>query len=174
MSRKLMLLPYTYVELTTAPASAERAAHIGELALVPPTVNQPAWFCSLTLSKTETPEAGSASSDTSGVARLPPQVTCAYCGNDRCAEVAVSKALQPPPPLLQPVSPVKAPPLKCSVVPPTEITFGEADGYSAGRPASPEDTKKLTPVWAKWISELDSPENSLIPQLSETYWAWVL
>src|ERR687885_1508875 len=174
MSRKLMLLPYTYVELTTAPASAERAAHIGELALVPPTVNQPAWPCSRKLSKTETPEAGSASSDTSGVARFPPQLACAYCEKDDCAEVANSNALQPPPPLLQPVSPVKAPPLKCSVVPPTEITFGEADGYSAGRPASPEETKKLTPVWAKWISELDSPENSLLPQLLETYWAWVL
>jgi hypothetical protein len=33
--------------------------------------------------------------------------------------------------------------------PPTEITFGDADGYSAGRPASPAETKKLTPDWTK-------------------------
>ena len=61
----------------------------------------------------------------------------------------VSYALQPPPEPLQPVSELKLPPLKCSVVPPTEITFVDADGYSAGRPASPEETKKLTPVCAK-------------------------
>jgi hypothetical protein len=39
-----------------------------------------------------------------------------------------------------------------SVVPPTETTFGEADGYSAGRPESPEETKKLTPLWKKRLS----------------------
>jgi len=33
------------------------------------------------------------------------------------------------------------------VVPPTEITLGDADGYSAGSPASPDDTKKLTLLW---------------------------
>jgi hypothetical protein len=36
-----------------------------------------------------------------------------------------------------------------SVVPPTEITFGEADGYSAGVPLSPDEKKKLTPLWTK-------------------------
>ena len=41
MSRYVMLLPYTYAELSTTPWSADRAAHIGEDALVPPTVNQP-------------------------------------------------------------------------------------------------------------------------------------
>ena len=35
--------------------------------------------------------------------------------------------------------------MKVSRVPPTEITFGEAEGYSAGVPLSPEETKKLTP-----------------------------
>jgi hypothetical protein len=42
MSRYVIALPYTYAELTTVPATAERAAHIGADALVPPTVNQPA------------------------------------------------------------------------------------------------------------------------------------
>jgi len=35
-------LPYTYALFTWTPASAERAAHIGEDALVPPTCHQPA------------------------------------------------------------------------------------------------------------------------------------
>jgi hypothetical protein len=44
---------------------------------------------------------------------------------------------------------VKVLPLKLRVVPPTEMTFGEDDGYSAGSPASPAATKKLTPGWTK-------------------------
>jgi hypothetical protein len=104
------------------------------------------------VSYTLTPEAGSASSETSGVARLPAQLTCAYWLKADWAAVAFSYALHPPPPPLQPVSDVKFPPLKWSVVPPTEMTFGEDDGYSAGRPASPDETKKLTPLCAKWLS----------------------
>ena len=49
----------------------------------------------------------------------------------------------------QPVSPVNVEPEKWSVVPPTEITFGEAEGYSAGRPESPAETKKLVPAREK-------------------------
>ena len=89
--------------------------------------------------------------------------------------MAFSYGLQPPPESLQPVSDWKAPAeVRCRVVPPTEITFGDADGYSAGAPASPEETKKLTPDWTKWQSYDDSPLNSPPPQLFETYWAWVL
>ena len=32
------------------------------------------------------------------------------------------------------------------------VRFGEAEGYSAGVPLSPEETKKLTPFCAKWES----------------------
>ena len=66
-----------------------------------------------------------------------------------CVEVAFSQRLQPPPEPLQPVSDEKVLPLKLKVVQPTEMTFGEADGYSAGVPASPDETKKLTPEWTK-------------------------
>ena len=85
-----MLFPYTYVEPTTVPATAERPAHIGEDALVPPTLNQPCWPWYRVVSYTDTPEAGSASSETSGVARLPAQLTCPYCEKDDWALVAVS------------------------------------------------------------------------------------
>ena len=57
------------------------------------------------------------------------------------------------------------------LVPPTEMTFGEADGYCAGNPLSPDETKKLTPDCAKCKSYDDSPPNSEPPQLFETYWA---
>ena len=57
-------------------------------------------------------------------------------------------------------------------MPPTETTFGEADGYSAGRPLSPAETKKLTPLWTKCESDADSPLDSGPPQLFETYWAF--
>src|ERR671934_2051936 len=149
-----MLLPYTYAAFTTAAdESADRAAHIGDDALVPPTVNHPDWPWYRTVSYTDTPEAGSASSEMSGVARLPPQLPCPYSPNPDCAEFAVSYTLQPPPEPLQPVSELKFPDeSKCNVVPPTEMTFGEADGYSAGVPLSPDETKKPTfplPV-AKW------------------------
>jgi hypothetical protein len=48
------------------------------------------------------------------------------------------------------------------------MTLGEADGYSAGSPASPAATKKLTPLRVKCESYEDSPENSVPPQLLET------
>ncbi len=52
-------------------AGARRlAGHIGELALVPPRVNQPKLPLNPKESYTETPEAGAASSATSGVERL--------------------------------------------------------------------------------------------------------
>jgi hypothetical protein len=54
-------------------------------------------------------------------------------------------------------------------VPPTEITFGEDDGHWAGRPLSPDETKKLTPEWRKCESLAVSPEDSGPPQLLETY-----
>ena len=57
---------------------------------------------------------------------------------------------------------------------PPETTFGEDEGYSAGRPASPAETKKLAPPCAKWLSYERSLENSGAPQLFETYWACVL
>jgi hypothetical protein len=47
------------------------------------------------------------------------------------------------------VSDWNRPPEKLSVVPPTGTTFGDAEGYSAGRPASPDETKKLTPLRTK-------------------------
>lgn len=46
------------------------------------------------------------------------------------------------------------------------------DGHWAGRPLSPEETKKLTPEWTKWESLTVSPEDSGPPQLLETYVAW--
>src|SRR5712691_10879183 len=110
-----MSAPYTYAAFTTTPESAERAAHIGDDALVPPTVNHPSWPEYRTLSYTDTPELGSASSDTSGVARLPLQSTEPV----DCELLAASYALHPPPELLQPVSLLKTPLEKCSVVPPT-------------------------------------------------------
>ena len=54
------------------------------------------------------------------------------------------------------------------------MTFGEADGYSAGVPASPDETKKLTPERLKCESYDVSPLNSLPPQLFDTYCACVL
>jgi hypothetical protein len=39
----------------------------------------------------------------------------------------------------------------------------------AGVPLSPEEAKKLTPVWVKWLSKLASLLNSDAPQLLETY-----
>src|SRR6266550_232194 len=80
--------------------------------------------------------------------------------------------LQPPPEPLQPVSDEKVLPLKWRVVPPTEMTLGDEDGYSAGVPLSPDETKKLTPEWEKWLSYPFSPLNSELPQLLETYPAW--
>ena len=66
--------------------------------------------------------------------------------------------------------------MELRVVPPTEMTFGEADGYSAGYsagvPASPDETKWLTPEWRKWLSSALSPLSSAPPQLFETYPAW--
>jgi hypothetical protein len=42
ISRYVMLFPYTYAESTTdAEEAAARPAHIGEEALVPPTLNHP-------------------------------------------------------------------------------------------------------------------------------------
>src|SRR5437763_1166355 len=82
-----------------------------------------------------------------------------------CEPLAVSYTLQPPPEPLQPVSDRKLVPEKFSVVPPTEITFGDADGYCAGKPLSPDETKKLTPGCAKCESYDDSPLNSDPPQL---------
>jgi len=49
------------------------------------------------------------------------------------------------------------------------MTLGEADGYSAGRPASPAETKKLTPGAEKCESFAFSPLDSEPPQLFETY-----
>ena len=69
-----------------------------------------------------------------------------------CAEGLGSYALQVPREPLQPVSLWNEPPLKLSLVPPTEITLGEADGYCAGSPESPEEAKKLTPVCEEWES----------------------
>src|SRR5437762_218715 len=74
--------------------------------------------------------------------------------------------LQPPPEPLQPVSLEKLLPLKLSVVPPTEITLRDDDGYSAGSPASPDETNALPA--AKCESYDVSPENSDAPQLFET------
>ena len=59
-------------------------------------------------------------------------------------------AVDPPPELLQPVSAKDGE--KVSFVPPTEMTLGEEEGYSAGSPASPAETKKLTPDLEKWLS----------------------
>ena len=68
---------------------------------------------------------------------------------------------------------VKAPFVeKCNVVPPTETRFGDADGYSAGSPVSPAETKNDTPVREKWLSKDFSPLNSEAPQLLLTYRAW--
>lgn len=136
--------PYTYVLLTCTPSTADRAAHIGADALVPPTRYQPVVPLYGVESYTDTPEAGSASSATSGVARVPLQPVWPYCEKLRCAAVADSHRLHPPPPSVHPVSEKFVEPMLFSRVPPTEITFGDADGYSAGVPLSPADTKKLT------------------------------
>ena len=74
--------------------------------------------------------------------------------------------LQPPPPPDQPVSLLREPSeLKVKNVPPTDITFGEDDGYSVGKPASPAETKKTTPECMKCESYEASPENLPAPQL---------
>ena len=97
---------------------------------------------------------------------MPPQLTWAYCEKPDWADVAFSYWLQPPPEPLQPVSLEKLLPLKLSVVPPTEITLRDDDGYSAGSPASPDETNALPA--AKCESYDVSPENSDAPQLFET------
>jgi len=51
------------------------------------------------------------------------------------------------------------------------MTFGDVDGHSC-EPPSPDDAKKLTPLWLKWPSYKFSLLNSEAPQLFETYWAW--
>src|SRR5438067_2121154 len=59
-----------------------------------------------------------------------------------------------------------------SVVPPTDRTLGDADGYEVGAPLSPDEATKVTPAWPAGVrnvpSELASEENSPPPQLMET------
>ena len=86
--------------------------------------------------------------------------------------MAVSYALQPPPPLDHPVSPVKLLfESKFNVVPPTEITLGEELGYAAGKPLSPLDANTLTPGAEKYESKSPSRKDSWPPQLFDTYCA---
>src|SRR6516165_3810323 len=58
------------------------------------------------------------------------------------------------------------------VVPPTATTFGDTAGYDGGAPASPDETRKVTPACPVGVrNELSkefSPENSPAPQLLET------
>src|SRR5690349_18505555 len=50
------------------------------------------------------------------------------------------------------------------------MTFGDDDGYSAGRPLSPAATKiDLPAAGRKYESYAVSPPNSLVPQLFEMY-----
>src|SRR5882724_10609508 len=59
-----------------------------------------------------------------------------------------------------------------SVVPPTARTFGNAAGYDAGAPLSPDDARNVTPAWPvgvrKELSNVASPENSPPPKLIDT------
>ena len=74
--------------------------------------------------------------------------------------------------LFQGVSPVQVFPLRVRVVPPTEITLGEAEGYPAGLPESPADARKVTLVWPEGVVNREllegSDEDSLPPQLIVT------
>jgi len=81
---------------------------------------------------------------------------------------------QPPPPSLQPVSDATLPcASSASVVPPTEMTLGDDDGYSATANSSPEAAKMLTPDWKKCASSFFSVAYSPPPQLFDTYCACV-
>ncbi len=85
----------------------------------------------------------------------------------------LSSALGPPPLPLQPTSLDQAPPdPSVSAVPPTASTFGEAAGQEIGAPLSPEEATNATPALLKSPSYDVSPENSELPQLIETTFAW--
>src|SRR6185436_8843907 len=125
--------------------SAQNPAQTGALQLVPPIC------CTLPFSTTNAPLLGSAARLTSGTSRLLPAGTpLPFCHGGRG-----KKMLVPPPLPVHPTSLATVPfAASVSVVPPTPITLGSDDSYSACRgppalwpvtsgfePASPLDTK---------------------------------
>src|SRR5215468_10126075 len=102
-------------------------ASAGDATLVPPKTIQPESPWHRVLSKTDTPVAGSASKDQSGVPRWLPSMLAKPGTCDWKAAIG-SYTLGPPPLSLQPDSATKVNPVICNLVPPAEITFGDTLG----------------------------------------------
>src|SRR5271166_3892566 len=128
---------------------AQKAAQVGALQLVPPICCVSPW------KMMNAPVSGAATSETSGTSRSVPvgtPVPVCHGGREK-------KMLFPPPLPIQPISSATAPArLSVKLVPPTATTYGEVDWNSACKgpselcpvspgvePASPVDTKTLTP-----------------------------
>src|SRR5207302_1393317 len=138
----------------------------GAETLVPPRMNHPPgppW--NKLVSSTQTPVLGFASNEKSGVPRESP--TMFAMRSWKCGRA--SNWLGPPPVSGQVFSNRKVPEFgsREMVVPPAEITFGDALGHSAPG-LSPEEATYTTPGVEKlpscFVSFLNSPE----PQLMET------
>src|SRR5215469_15663436 len=103
---------------------------IGEETLVPPKTSQPDTRYE---SKTSTPVFGSATAETSAMAR---RLQCAVMFAIFCQLGCASTVLQPLPAPLQALSTRGE--IDVSDVPPTEVTKGDAAGYCGPKPLSPE------------------------------------
>src|SRR5262245_44100146 len=124
---------------------------MGDETLVPPNTSHPWAPWNLKLSYTETPVLGSATAETSAVARsgqTPATLALLACQLGRG-----SKALQPLPAPLQTVSDhpraLARSLLGVRLVPPTAVTYCEAAGYRTPNPASPELAVIAMPGWLK-------------------------
>src|SRR6266566_4141318 len=148
----------------------------GEETLVPPRINHPPgppW--NRLVSSTQTPVLGFASKEKSGVPRKSPTIFAMRswkCGRG-------STWLGPPPASCQVFSRRNVPEFgsRERVVPPAEITFGEALGQPAPG-LSPEEAMYTTPGVVKFPSYFVSFRNSPEPQLMENspppkrFWHW--
>src|SRR5215813_8619957 len=128
---------------------------IGDATLVPPNTSHPLPPWAVKLSNTETPVLGSATAETSAVAR--PGQTPATLGLLACQVGRGSKALQPLPAPLQAVSDhpraLAGSLLGVRLVPPTAVTYWEAAGYRTPNPPSPELAVIAMPGWLKCASK---------------------
>src|SRR5580658_8829272 len=130
-----------WLEPLKLPAALTMPANEGAETLVPPTTNQPVPRTGL-LSQTQTPVAGLASKERSGVPRELPTIARTPSWNEGRGSIR----LEPPPASCQVFSRMKSPVfgLREILVPPAETTFGETLGYSVPG-LSPEEAKKTTP-----------------------------
>src|SRR3954451_5396192 len=107
------------------------------------------------------PVFGSATAETSAMARFVPQPVAAQLDSLVWNLAAFRKALQPLPAPAQTLSEARwFAPSRFSVVPPTAITLGSAAGYCAPKPESPVEAVMAT---NGCLNAEDPPESSPPP-----------